>query len=48
MSNNDTTLDLAVVASPSESLESDEDQPKHLADVDASLFFVVPADTRKL
>ena len=38
-SKSDTTLDLTVVTSPSESLESDEDEPKHSADVDASFIF---------
>ena len=39
MCNNDTTLDLAAVASPFESLKPDEDEPKHTADVDASCIF---------
>ena len=46
--NNDTTLDLDVVASPSKLLESDKDEAKYISDMDALLFFMIaPADTRK-
>ena len=45
---NNTTLDLAAVADPSELLELDEDEPKHTADMGVLFIFVmVLADTRK-
>ena len=42
MSNNNNTVhDLAAVPFPSKSLESDKNEPKHTADVNACSFFVM-------